>query len=218
MTALMSGSSTGDPRSTKSRIKSFLRSCQAASSGASNRRPRCKGERRAQPRPSDRQTEHPVKIVAEPLAVPARGKHGAGGRAVVEADHADRRQPPRQRVVAIPREQRDAGLRGEGIPLAFTAGGLGVEAKRRRGLFKHRRKLATAPRDTLGIGGEPVMVQNDQQGDAAAEDIFGVNDGVAIDRDECGTGFHVLQVCPKPSEFFLRKRLSGVEPVTAPLR
>lgn len=62
------------------------------------------------------------------------------------------------------------------------------------------------------------MVQNDQHRDAAAEDIFGVNDRVAIDRDRRRMGFDVLQVFPKPSEFFLRKRLRGVEPIAASLR
>ena len=62
------------------------------------------------------------------------------------------------------------------------------------------------------------MVQDDQHRDSAAEDIFGVNDGVAVNRHRRGTSLRVLQVCPKPSEFLLRKRLRGAEPVTAPLR
>jgi len=60
----------------------------------------------------------------------------------------------------------------EGIPLTLAAGYLGVKLEWHWRVWEYGLKLASAPRHTVGIAGQPVVVQNHQHRDACAQDVL----------------------------------------------
>src|SRR5262249_39711058 len=116
-------------------------------------RPCCESIWRAQSRPMNCQRQHPVEVFGELIPSPACGEKGAGGGAVMETGHAGCHKSPGNRIVAIPRKQRNAGLRSKGIPLALAAGRLRIKSKPCRRLLKDSLKLTAAPSHARGIGG-----------------------------------------------------------------